>query len=69
MADPIQMQYDAAGKSALYTFKNGRTLTVHNLTEAQAKRFLERDAPEFERRDCRMHSVGGHVNREETGNG
>jgi hypothetical protein len=57
---PIKMVYDPATRRAVFTFKNGRELIVGNLTEVQARRFLERaarPAPECERRECRMHTV------------
>lgn len=69
MSDTIKMDYNAETRKAVYTFKNGKTLTVGNMDEAKAKRFLERDAPEFEKRDCRMASVGGQFTREENNNG
>lgn len=59
------MDYDAAARKATYTFKNGKTLMVGNVDEAKAKEFLDRNAPEFEKRDCRMASVGGQFTREE----
>ena len=61
----IQMTYDAKTRRAVYTFKNGRTLGVSNVSEEQARRFLERDAPEFEKRDCCLHSIDGQFTREE----
>jgi hypothetical protein len=60
----IKLDFNPASKKATFTFKNGRTLVVGNMTEAKAQAFLERDAPEFARRDCRMHSVGGQLTRE-----
>jgi hypothetical protein len=63
------LSFNEATKVATYTFKNGRQLVVKNMTKQKAEEFLQRDAPEFERRDCRMESVGGTFNREEGGNG
>ncbi len=61
----IKLDYDAATKSAVFTFKNGRAITVRNVTEAKAKQMLERDMPEFERRDCCLASVDGQFTRDD----
>lgn len=65
----IQMAYDVQTRRAVYTFKNGRTLAVAGISREQAEKFLERDAPEFGRRDCCLHSVDGQFTREGTANG
>jgi hypothetical protein len=63
MSQQIDLSYDGDKKSAVLTFTNGRTLKLSNVTEAQAKAFQERHAPEFQRRDCILHSVDGIVTR------
>jgi hypothetical protein len=64
MSDEISMEYDAANKSAVLKFKGGRTLRLANVTEDQAKQFVARHAPEFQRRECILHTVGGIETRE-----
>jgi hypothetical protein len=64
-----KMNYDAAKKRAVYTFKNGKTLTINNMTEAKAKQHLERYADEWERRDCCLSSIDGQFTREEKADG
>lgn len=65
----IKLDFDVSTRKATYTFGNGKTLIVGNMTEAKAQRFLERDAPEFEKRDLRLASVDGQFTREENDNG
>lgn len=65
MTDEIGMDYDATKKSALLRFKGGRTMKLSNVTEDQAKQFVARHAPEFQRRDCILHTVGGMETRNE----
>jgi len=64
MSESIQMEYDAAKKRAVLTFQNGRTLAIGNVTEEQAKAFRDRHAPEFQKRDCCLHSSDGEFTRE-----
>lgn len=65
----IKMDYNAATRKATYTFNNGKTLVVGGIDEDKAREFLSRNAPEFERRDCRLASVDGQFIREEKTNG
>ena len=60
----IQMDYDAVKKRAVYTFKSGRQLVVNGVDADKAQKFLERNAPEFERRDCCLHTVDAQLTRE-----
>lgn len=64
MSEVIQLDYDAAARRAVLTFPNGRTLAISNVSEEQAKGFRERHAPEFQKRDCCLHSVDGEFTRE-----
>lgn len=66
MSEAIELSYDAAGKRAVITFPNGRTLSIGNVTEEQAKTFKERHAPEFMKRDCCLQSAGGVFTRDES---
>jgi hypothetical protein len=50
------MTYDAAARKALIEFPNGHKLRVGNIDEEQAKAFFEKNAKEFERRDCVLHT-------------
>jgi hypothetical protein len=59
----IKLDYNAAKKEAVFTLTNGRPIRVQNVTEAKARQMLERDMPEFERRDGCLTSVGGHFTR------
>lgn len=52
------MTYDKARRTAVLSFAKGRELRLSNVTEEQAKEFFERHAPEFERRDCVLHTDG-----------
>jgi hypothetical protein len=63
MAD-ITMTYDAPLKRAVFSDSSGLSFTLKNVTEAKAIEWRDRHAPEFFRRRCRMHSVGGHLQRE-----
>jgi len=60
----IKLDYDAAARRAVLTFPNGRTLTLGNVTEEQAKAFRERHAPEFQKRDCCLQTVDGTFTRD-----
>ena len=60
----IKLDYDAEKRSATLTFPNGRTLTVGNVTEEQAKAFRDRHAPEFLKRDCCLQTVDGTFTRD-----
>lgn len=53
----IQLAYDEAKKEGVLRFPNGRELTIGNVTREQADRFLEKHAPEFERRDGVLHTA------------
>jgi len=55
----ISMTYDGETKKATITFPNGRRLTLSDVSEEQANDFVARHAPEFERRDCVLHTTGG----------
>lgn len=64
----IQLSYDEAARRAVLTFPNGRELALRDVSEAQAREFMEKHAPEFQRRDCCLTSVDGAFVRE-NGNG
>jgi hypothetical protein len=59
----VAMVYDANKREAVFTFENGKTLTLGQVTETQASRFKEKHAPEFARRDACFTSDGGEFNR------
>jgi hypothetical protein len=59
------MDYDPKTRTAVFTYKSGRTTTVKEITEAKAKEMLERVMPEFERRDGCLTSVGGEFTRDD----
>lgn len=52
MAKEVQMAYDSAKSEAVFTFENGKTLSLEGVTEDQAKRFRDKNAIEFQRRDA-----------------
>jgi hypothetical protein len=54
----IAVDYDEKAKSAVLKFPNGRELKLSNVTKEHAQKFTERHGPEFERRDCVLHSMG-----------
>ena len=58
MSDEITVAYTAESKTALLTFPNGRQLKLKNVTEEHARDFAKRHGPEFQRRDCILHSAG-----------
>jgi hypothetical protein len=61
----IAVEYDAAAKAAILTFPNGRCLRLSNVTKEHADKFADRHGPEFERRDCVLHSMGALETRAE----
>lgn len=63
MAKEVQMAYDAAKREAVFTFENGKTLTLGAVTEEQATRFKEKNAAEFQKRDACFTSDGGEFTR------
>jgi hypothetical protein len=60
----VKLAYDADRRLAVLTFPNGRTLAVGNVTETQAQAFLQRNAAEFMKRDCCLHTVDGTFTRD-----
>ena len=68
MTTEIALEYDKAAKRAVITFPNGRRLTISDVTEDQAKNFVTRHAPEFQRRDCVLHTDGS-IETRSSGNG
>lgn len=62
MKDP-QLAYDAAARKAVISFPNGHKLTVANVDEAKARDFFEKNAAEFMKRDCVLHTSAGFETR------
>ncbi len=50
--------YSEETRSGTLVFPNGRKLTIENVSEEQFKRFEERNAAEFARRDCILETTG-----------
>lgn len=69
MPSKITMEYDEGAKVATYTFENGRQMRVRGVTREKAQDFLERNAPEFAKRDCCLSTVDGQMTREGNTNG
>lgn len=69
MAKEVQMAYDKAKREAVFTFENGKTLTLGEVTEEQAIRFRDKNAGEFQRRDACFTSDGGEFVRGASDNG
>lgn len=65
----IGFSYDAATRRATFTFPKGNTLGLKDVSEEQARAFLERNGAEFQRRDCCLTSVDGQFVREDLANG
>ena len=63
MPTEIELAYDAGKRRAVLTFPNGRTLSIDNVTEEQAKDFKTRHAPEFQKRDLTLHTIDGTFTR------
>lgn len=63
MAKELQMAYDATKSEAVFTFENGKTLTLGQVTEDQAKRFRDKNGDEFQKRDACFTSDGGQFAR------
>jgi hypothetical protein len=61
----IAVDYDDAKKVAVLTFPNGRCMRLSNVTKEHAEKFAERHGPEFQRRDCVLHSMGALETRAE----
>jgi hypothetical protein len=64
MSDKPTCRYDIDKREALITFPNGKTLTLGNVSAEQAASFLERHAPEFQKRDCCLQTVDGSFTRD-----
>lgn len=60
----IRLDYDAEQKRGVLTFPNGRTLALRGVTEEQAKIFRDKHGAEFQKRDCVLHTVDGHITRD-----
>ena len=59
----IKQDYDAAKKTGVLTFPNGRTLSIGNVTQEQFNTFCERHGAEFQKRDCVLYTAEGHFTR------
>jgi len=59
----VTLAYDEAKREGVLTFPNGRTLTIANVSRDQAQKFLERNAAEFQRRDCILTTDDGTIAR------
>lgn len=62
----VQMAYDATKREAVFTFQNGKTLTLGEVTQDQANRFRDKNAAEFQKRDACFTSDGGEFTRGES---
>lgn len=62
--EEIRLSYDAGARSGVLTFPNGRMLKLSNVTEEQAQAFVKKHGPEFQRRDCVLHTDGVMLTRE-----
>lgn len=60
------LEYVAATRRAVLTFPNGRALAIKDVSEDQAREFLEKHSLEFQRRDCCLTSVDGTFSRGES---
>jgi hypothetical protein len=63
-AEEISLAYDAAARSGVLTFPNGKQLKISNVTEEQAREFVRKNGAEFQRRDCVLHTDGVMLTRE-----
>lgn len=66
MSDKIEVTYNEAKRSAVLKFPNGRELRIGNVTREEADDFAARHGPEFQKRDCVLHTSGEVLTREAT---
>jgi nucleoside 2-deoxyribosyltransferase len=63
MSEPV-LKYDKAARKGVIEFPNGHRLTIGNVDEEQAQAFFKKNAAEFQKRDCVLHTVAGFETRE-----
>lgn len=52
-----KLSYDAASRKGVISFPGGHKLTIANVDEAKATDFFEKNAAEFMKRDCVLHTT------------
>jgi hypothetical protein len=62
MSEPT-MTYDETARKASIAFPNGHRLTVSNVDRKQAEDFFLKNAAEFMKRDCVLHTSAGFETR------
>jgi hypothetical protein len=67
MNEPV-LTYDAKTRKGVIAFPNGHRLAIGNVDQAQFDEFARKNAAEFQKRDCVLHTVAGFETRE-TANG
>lgn len=53
----LKLSYDKATRKGVISFPNGHRLTISNVDEDKAQEFFRQHAPEFQKRDCVLHST------------
>ena len=63
MTKEVQMVYDAVKREAVFTFENGKILTLGQVSEEQTEQFRNKNAGEFQRRDACFTTDGDEFTR------
>jgi hypothetical protein len=65
MSEPV-LSYDKSTRKGVITFPNGHRLTISNVDNEQFDEFARKNAAEFQKRDCVLHTVAGFETREQS---
>lgn len=62
MSEPV-LTYDKDAKRGVIVFPNGHKLAIGNVEQEKFDEFARKNAAEFQRRDCVLHTVAGFETR------
>lgn len=62
MSEPV-LTYDKATRKGVISFPNGHRLTIANVDNDQFDEFARKNAAEFQKRDCVLHTSAGFETR------
>lgn len=63
MSEPV-LTYDKTTRKGVIAFPNGHRLTIANVEQEKFDDFARKNAAEFQRRDCVLHTVAGFETRD-----